>query len=115
MVVLSTPAGSDFCIASGQPSENGGRLIGDSDFPVFSDDRLAAFGNIDEPVISEQIGRFLFEQLEDRDCEPADLDVGGRVAAHFEEVAQSAGVGRDEDLGFGGSRSRITARIGPVR
>ncbi len=74
----------------------------DSDLPVFGDHRLAAFGKIDEPVISKKAGRFLYEQLEDRDCEAADFDVGGRIAAHFEEVAQGAGVGRDEDLGFGG-------------
>ncbi len=43
----------------------------------------------------------MLHQLANRDGQAADLDIGCRVPPHLDEMAQRAGVGRDEDLGLG--------------
>jgi len=82
-----------------------------SDLAVFGSDGLAACGEVEEGVVAEEVGCFLLKQLADGDGQAADLNVGRRVAAHLDEMAQGPGVGRDQDLGLGGMGQDATRRL----
>ncbi len=54
---------------------------------MLCDDRLVAARKIDEPVITKKVGGFHFEQVEDGNRQPAYLDVGRGISAHFKKMA----------------------------
>ncbi len=53
-------------------------------------------------IITEEIRRFLLHDPQDADGKLADLGLGVTAATQFNEMPQSAGIGRHENLGFRG-------------
>ena len=84
-----------------------------SNLAMFGGHGLAAFGQIDQSVIAEQVGCFLLKKLAHGDRQSADLNVGRRVTAHLDEMAEGPAVGRHENLGLGGVGQNAARPRGP--
>ena len=75
---------------------------------------LPAVRQVDQGVVTEEVGCLFLQKFENGDGQAPDLDVGCLVTAHLDEVAQRPGVRRHENLGLRGvgqDASRRLARL----